>query len=277
MEPNDHGRIAHNHPTLLTLPAEIRIAILEYVFNANLWSNGFVRHSGSGEIVIDGTYRADDHLQPLLTCRQTYHDTNLLALSRTNFAVSNLFFRIPDRLSILSQKQIASIRNIAFVADARHFRRLVEWHEYPFDMRNLKLDNLTIVLHRSSFWHYLFDFTAGITKVLRKLKGVRRFVILRNNALVKGSFHAWYNRLVSSIMRLDYQERYKKEPPNPEETWWDWTYDASAQRICLEARPVKPLMDEESYMKTMKPYEEELRKSEANEEWNPDWRSRNGF
>ena len=262
---------------LVTLPAEIRISILEHVLNDIPVDDGLTKHHISGETIIDHDYRANGHLQLLLTCRRMYEDGNLLAFNRTSFIVSNLFFRMSDRLSILHPKQIAAVRNIAFVADTRHFRDLVEWRGYPFDVRNLRLDTLTIVLHRSSVWHYLFDYTAGITRILRNLKGVRRFVILRNNALVKGSFHTWYNRLVSSIMRVDHFERYKKSPPTPEEVWWEWDYDATARMICLEARPSKPIMDEESYMTVMKPLEEELKASEANEEWNPDWRSRNGF
>ena len=119
--------------------------------------------------------------------------------------------------------------------------------------------------------------TADITKLLRRLQGVRRLVFLRNNALVKGSFKTWFNRLVGLIMKVDHHERYDKTPPNLEAVWWEWSYDSTAHRICLEARAPRPIMDEEAYMKMIQPLMEELRISIESEEWNPDPRSRLPF
>lgn len=263
-------------PSLLTLPAEIRMAILDHVFAEDTSGDGLTNHGKPGGICLDERYRANETLQALLTCRQIYQDGSIMAFGRTKFVISNLFFQIPDRLSPLHSKQLGAIRSIAFVADKRHIRRLIEWHESPFDIPSLSLDTLTIVLHRSSFWHYLFDFTAGITRLLRRLKGVKRFVLIRNNALVKGSFKTWYNRLVGLIMKVDHHERYEKTPPNLEHVWWKWSFDEVAQAICLEARPSRPMIDEEKYMLTMMPLMEELKTSVENEEWNPDPRTRNG-
>ena len=263
---------------LLHLPAEIRIAILEYVFNDNRAKDGFTNLNQPGGqpggIIVDEDYGANECLQPLLTCRQIYEDGNLLALTRTNFVISNLFFQIPKRLDRLHPKQIAAVRSIAFVADARHFRKLVDWRKYPFNMPNLYLDTLSIVLHRSSFWHYLFDFTDGLAMLLRSLHGLRRFVIVKNNALVKGSFKTWYNRLIDLMIKIDHHERYGKVPPNPEQVWWKWSYDEIAQSACFEACPTKPVVDEETYWQLMEPLVEELRVGKENEEWNPDPRSR---
>lgn len=205
-----------------------------------------------------------------------YQDGNLLALSRTNFMVSNLFFNIPERLAILHPKQVEAIRSITFVADARQFRRLIDWNGSPFGMPSLKLETLTIVLHRSSFWHYLFDFTADIVKLLRNLTGVKRFVFVRNAARVKGSFKTWYNRLVGLIMKVDHQERYMRPDHCLETTWWDWSYDQVAQSFSLEAKPPRPLVDEESYFQQMLPLMEDLRVSVESEEFNPDPRAHNG-
>lgn len=160
------------------------------------------------------------------------------------------------------------------VADNRHFKKLLGWGEHPFGMSSLQLNTLTIVLHRSSRWHYLFDFTADIVKLLRQLEGVKRFVIVRNAALVKGSLKTWYNRLVALILKIDHQERYDKKPANPEKTWWSWSFDEVAQSIILEARPSKPTIDEESYMQQVLPLMEDLKSSIESEEWNPDPRSR---
>ena len=262
--------------TLLALPTEIRIAILEYVFNESLHLDGFKNHGRHGGTVIDEGYSTNDYLQPLLTCRQMYKDGSLLALNRMSFVISNVFFQVPERLSLLHPKQVAAVRNIAFVADARHFRKLVDWGQCPFDMPNLQLDTLTIVLHRSSFWHYLFDFTRGIAYLLRRLQGVRRLVIVRNSALVKGSFKTWYNRLVGLIMKVDHHERYDQIPSNLEKVWWEWSYDAVAQSASFEARPARPMMGEEPYMQLMRPLVEALKICVENEEWNPDPRSWNG-
>jgi len=264
--------------TLLALPAEIRMAILEYVFADNLLIDGLKNHNKNGGLTLDEHYSVNKSTQPLLTCRQLYQDGCLLAFNRTAFVINSLFIanNIPQRLAILHPKQILAIRSISFVADARHFRKLIDWGECPFGMPSLNLDTLTVVLHRSSFWHYLFDFTSDIVRLLRKLRSVRRLVFVRNGALVKGSFHTWYNRLVGLIMKVDHQERYMSTSCKPESVWWSWSFDNQAQRFCLEALPAKEMVDEETYMKQIQPLMEELMKSVENEEWNPDPRSRNG-
>ncbi|KAK5112991.1 hypothetical protein LTR85_011013 [Meristemomyces frigidus] len=266
-------------PKLLGLPAEIRIAILEYVFEDNLLNDGFKNRDASGGIILDDSYGVNKSMQPLFTCRQMYQDCGLLALSRTAFVINSLFIanNVPERLAALHAKQVAAIRSITFVADAKHFRKMIDWGNCPLGVSSLKLDTLTVVLHRSSFWHYLFDFTSDICRLLRNLNGVRRFIFVRNNALVKGSFKTWYNRLIGLIMKMDHHERYMKSPCNPETVWWRWSYDSMAESFCLEALPAKESVDEETYMQQMQPLLEALKLSVENEEWNPDPRSRNGF
>ncbi|KAK0250711.1 hypothetical protein LTR91_014476 [Friedmanniomyces endolithicus] len=265
-------------PKLLTLPAEIRIRILEYVFADNTLDNGLRIHDATGEVVVDERYRTAALLQPLSICQQFHADGVLLAFTRTTFVANSLFVAniIPERLSMLHEKQTESIRSVSFVADARHFRKLVDWGEHAFGLPALKLDTLTIVLHRSSFWHYLFDFTTGIARLLRHLKAVRRLVFVRNRALVKGSFKAWCNRLIGLMMKFDHQGRYDKTPAELESVWWTWAFDDTAQSFSLEAKPTKDMVDEETYMQQILPLMEALRDSIESEEWNPDPRSRNG-
>ncbi|KXS95266.1 hypothetical protein AC578_9459 [Pseudocercospora eumusae] len=260
--------------TFLSLPAEIRSAILEHVFDSNLQVQLFLGQESLGGIFHNEDYSASSLLAPLLVCKQFYQDSSLLALARTNFIVSNVFFKIPQRISTLHPKQIEAVRSIAFVADARHFRQLHDWAQRPFGIKNLSLDNLTIVLRRSSNWHYLFDFTTDIVHLLRALTGVKKFTFVRNVALVKGSFKTWYNRLIGLILKIDHLERYDKTPTNPEKTWWSWSYDEVAHSFTLEAKPAKRIMDEETYMQEILPLMEELRVSMEHEEWNPDPRSR---
>lgn len=256
---------------------QIRIHILEYVFEDTATENTvFNSRKVPGCIILNQDYSATSSLHALSTCRQLYIDGSLLALNRTSFLCTSLFCDIPARLSILHPKQIAAIRSIAFVADQRHFRKLLDWGQQPFGMAGLSLDTITIVLHRSSFWHYLFDFTADIVKLLRTLKRVRRLVFVRNAALVKGSFKTWYNRLIGLMMKTDHFQRYDVLPPTPEEVWWTWSYEERTQSFTLEAQPARDMMDEETYMTRMLPLMEELRDSMEHEEWNPDPRSRNG-
>jgi hypothetical protein len=259
---------------LLSLPAELRVYILEYVFHDPDRPSGLLKQVKTGRLVLDDCYSANQNLAPLLVCRQLYQDSGCLGFKTTTFLVASLFGDIPKQLSILKSKQVESIRNITFVADGRQFRKIVDWKQHAFDITSLRLDTLTIALHRSSPWHYLYDYTGPMVQLLRRLQGVRRLAVVRNDARVKGSLHAWYNRLVGLMLKIDHQQRYETSPPNPEQVWWEWSFDSPAQRMCLEARPPKPLVDEEEYIQNVLPLMEELRDSVENEEWNPDPRSR---
>nr|POF17972.1 hypothetical protein CFP56_13383 [Quercus suber] len=249
--------------------------ILEHVFEDSVSAaKCFTNHSAPGGILLNEDYGASNYLQPLSTCRQLYYDGKQLAMTRTEFVCASLFGDIPQRLSFLPRNQVAAIRSISFVADQRQFRKLQDWGQHAFGMPDLNLDCLTVILHRSSPWHYLMDFTADMVRLLRHLHGVRRFVFVRNAARVKGSFRTWYNRLIGLIMKRDHHERYLVSPSNPEKIWWTWRYDDLAQTFTLEAQPARASMDEETYMQQMLPLMEELRESIENEEWNPDPRSR---
>nr|POF06914.1 hypothetical protein CFP56_31538 [Quercus suber] len=251
METGAHDRQGSEMPCLLSMPAE-----------------------ASGGILLNEQYDASAYLNPLSTCRQLYYDGQHLAMTRTPFVCASLFGNIPERLSILDPKQVAAIRSISFVADQRQFRKLQDWGLHAFGVPNLDLLSLTVILHRSSPWHYLMDFTTDLVNLLRNLHGVRRFVFVRNAARVKGSFRTWYNRLVGLILKRDHHERYLVDPPNLEKIWWTWRYDDLAQTFTLEARPARERMDEETYMQQILPLMEELKESIENEEWNPDPRSR---
>jgi hypothetical protein len=266
---------AHQPASLLTLPSELRSHILEYIFDDNLSHVGLAKRIESSSIVVDHTYGAAALLAPLLTCRQLYLDGHIPAFKRTHFLVTNLYIDIPERLSRLSSKQLNALRLITLVADSRHFRAMRAWGGHAFNNAALHLDCLTIVLHQTTH-HYLFDFTADIAKLLRRLQGVRRIVFVRNQAYVKGAFKTWCNRLIGIIMKIDHYERYDAKPPNPEQTWWKWKFDEVSETFCLDARPSKQMVDEETYMQQIKPLVDQLMSSIESEEWNPDPRTRNG-
>lgn len=119
----------------------------------------------------------------------------------------------------------------------------------------------------------MFDYTSDIVKLLRSSQGVKRLVFVKNAAMVKGSFRTWFNRLVGLILKIDHAERYDREPPNLEKTWWSWKFDGVGERFWLEAREPKELVDEESYMRGILPLMEGLRDSVELEEVNPDVRA----
>jgi len=261
--------------SLFTLPSEIRSCILEYAFDDNLSHTGMRKSIGTSSIVIDHMYNASALLAPLLTCRHLYLDGHIPAFKRTHFLVTNLYIDIPERLSRLSNKQLNVLRSITLVADSRHFRAMRAWDDHAFSNAALHLDSLTIVLHQTTH-HYLFDFTADIAKLLRRLQGVQRITFVRNGAYVKGAFKTWCNRLIGIIMKIDHYERYDANPPNPEQTWWVWKFDEEAETFCLDARSSKETVDEETYMQQIKPLVDQLMLSIESEEWNPDPRTRNG-
>ena len=263
--------------TFLDLPTEIRVAILEYVFEANLYGDGFVNRNEPGGIVIDDDYTATSNMAPLLTCRQFYQDANYVAIARTPFVIRDTFTNISRQLATLHPKQVESIRSITFLAGLRQFQNMQQWGMYPFGLPSLRLATLTFVFPRSSYWQYPNDHNHEIVKLLRNLESVQKIVFVRNGANVKGHFRTWYNRLVGFILKEDHHRRYNCDPPIVEKVWWSWSYDDLAESFCLEAKPAKPIMKEEDYMEMMKPLVQELIKRMENEEWDPDPRARNGF
>ncbi|KAK4997278.1 hypothetical protein LTR66_003283 [Elasticomyces elasticus] len=297
--------------TLLTLPAEIRNAIYELVFDpahACTISNDecgpgvdeayttwqLERHGPDTSLLIKRprpstsnipanytTLPASHHLLPLLTCRQIHAEANLLAYKHTFFKVTNLFFDIPTQLRLLRVEQVRIIRSLALVADKRHFTRLLEWCSpnnpeafHVFGVPDLQLNELRFILHRTSYWQYLFDFTKSFTTLLRSLSGVKRIVFERNGAKVKGTFFTWCNRLIGLMLKMDHHHRYVVQPPRCEQSWWSWQFDSEAETLSLIALPAKVVMSVADYENWVKPLREELEESMTHEEWNPDPMSR---
>ncbi|KAI9654535.1 MAG: hypothetical protein M1821_006625 [Bathelium mastoideum] len=260
----------------LNLPAEIRISVLEYVFEAKLSGDGFVNCNRTNNVILDDNYTASSNMAPLLTCRQFYHDASYVALARTPFVIKDTFTVISRQLAALHPKQVESIRSITFVAGRRQFQEMHSWGTRPFGVPSLRLETLSVVFPRSSYWHYPSDHNHELVKLLRNLQGVRKIIFVRNGAFIKGHFRTWYNRLVGSIMKEDHHRRYNCMPSDLEKVWWGWSYDDPGDRFYLEAKPAKPIMGEQAYMEMMKPLVLELTERMENEEWDPDPRARNG-
>jgi hypothetical protein len=244
--------------TLLNLPVEIFNLILDFVFEDNTANHGLRRCDMTSALILDETYTCKSTLDILLTNKQFYQ-YNLLALSRTHFQLTNPYSDIPIRLSQLRTTHLSLLRSLTFVADARQFRALRKWGTHPFGLSALNIDNLTLVLHRSSCWHYLYDFTVDLVELLRSLHGVKRLAILRNHARVKGGFKTWYHRLIGLLLKIDHQQRYDVPVPCCEETWWEWRWCEVEQSVEMIALPPKPWVEEEVYFRQILPAMEALR------------------
>ncbi|KAF2191582.1 hypothetical protein K469DRAFT_558543 [Zopfia rhizophila CBS 207.26] len=265
----------------LTLPAELRLAILDFALSSQNNGDGFCNRSPvwPGGLYLDENYSSSSsNLGILLTCRQFRHDFTVLAFSRIPFVITDIYSSLLTRLNILQSHQISAIRHLTFVAGARQFREMVHWHRYPFNVEALRLDSLKVVLHRSAHWHYPSDFTSDMVSLLRRLQHVQSLSFFRNGANVKGFFKTWYNRLIGLVLKEDHYQRYDApSAPNVEDTWWDWGFDDSGEWFELQAREKRALLAEEEYLEGMRPMVERLMREMEREEVDPDPRARNGW
>ncbi|KAF2106869.1 hypothetical protein BDV96DRAFT_506993 [Lophiotrema nucula] len=269
--------------TFASLPAELRIQILTYVV-AQPSLAGFERivpptfpANMSTKLHVDNDYTSSANLAPLLVCKQWHDDFAHLAFRKTHFVVTDMYNTLPQRLDMLSDWKLQNIRKIAFVAGARQFRELVHWPQYPFNNPSLRLDSLTVVLHRSAHWHYPSDFTRDMVNLLRRLENVKVLKFIRNGANVKGFFKTWYNRLIGLLLKEDHFQRYDVAGgPHLEKTWWEWRYRDEDQSFEMRSREAKPVMAEEEYMEFVKPLVGRLMNEMAEEEMSPSSGNRNG-
>lgn len=286
------------------LPPEIRTKIYALIFDpSHSRKQAYHEHPDSPTLpnqpaILQPNYFASDILLPLLTCRQFAHDAQPLAFSRTLFVVRNPYTSKNVRLRLtthLPPHLVSSIRHIAFVAEADHFRSMRHWGGSPFGCALLShVENLDIVLFKSSYWHYLFDFNTLFISLLRGLEGVERVSWVQNGSRVKPHFHTWFNRFVRTMLQVDRFERFGIEDgvgadggggggssvwkgPNPEKVWWEWAFDAEAQIASLRAvRAKKKDMGLEEYLAYMVPVQQALARSIAAEQEDPDPMSRTG-
>ncbi|KAF2147682.1 hypothetical protein K461DRAFT_272377 [Myriangium duriaei CBS 260.36] len=267
-------------PGFFDLPAEIRTHIYDLIFSLPSTYSSAFPPSPSSPVRLCPDYLASTHLLPLLTNRQFHSEAHLLAFSRTLFIITNPYLSLTlgsHISSLLPPRTIACLRHVAFVADARHFRLLRTWSVdgHAFGLPSLKLESLGIILARSSYWHYLFDFNVPLVTLLRGLEGVEKVVFVRNNALIKGTLHTWYNRLVKLMLKTDLVERYERSPARVEKSWWAWECDREKQTVTLEVREAKPEgLSKEEYGEVMAPLYETLMLSMESEEYDPDPMSR---
>ncbi|KAF2714713.1 hypothetical protein K504DRAFT_344385, partial [Pleomassaria siparia CBS 279.74] len=229
-------------------------------------------------LILNRDYSSSSHLSILLVCRQFRHDFTALAFQCTRFHISNMYTPFTDLLRPLCDIHIRSLRKIVVVAGAKHFREMVHWVRYPWNMENLKLEELTVAMHRSTYSHYPADFTTDLVGMLRRLQNVKVLKFMLNGATVKGFFKTWYNRLIGLVLKEDHFQRYDAPgAPNLEDTWWTWNYDENARWFDLLAHTPKPVMVEGEYMEMVKPLVQKLVRDMEEEEEDHDPRVINGF
>ncbi|KAF2015294.1 hypothetical protein BU24DRAFT_491558 [Aaosphaeria arxii CBS 175.79] len=275
----------HQTSPFLRLPPEIRLAIMEHVFEPPPRNTGFITphsisacpRSNLSHLILDTTYFPSTSLALLLTCHQFSHDFTRLAFTHTPFTLTNPFTPLaPQITKTLHPHQIASIRHLRLVAGAHQFRDMCTWRQHAFNLPTLHLATLDIVFHSSGYWHYPADFTADVVQLLRRLEGVDALRFVRNGALVKGGFKTWCNRVVALVLKEDHWNRYDAPgAPVLEATWWTWTFwdrEQVFELVAMEGE--RGAMPEEVYMKEVGPLVEALMRSVESEEREPDPRPR---
>jgi hypothetical protein len=268
--------------TFASLPTEIRLEILSYVFNQEdrtgfrMYSSALLPPTG---LYIDDTYSSAARLQVLLTCRQFGNDFTTLAFRNTHFIVRDTFRPVRSQLDILTSYHISALRNLSFVVVGQtQFRDMMHWSKYPFDLNGLRLDTLAVIFHRSGHLHYPHDFTHSLVALLRRLQNVQKLKFIRNGANIKGFFKTWFNRLVGLILKEDHHQRYDfPGAPHLPACWWDWSFDDAEQSFELVAREPMGVVEETAYMEIVKPWIEKLMSDMEQEEVDPDPRARNGW
>ncbi|OAL48491.1 hypothetical protein IQ07DRAFT_102619 [Pyrenochaeta sp. DS3sAY3a] len=237
--------------SLLSLPAELRLHIAAYAFNqqpnAGLMksniplSRGFPsrmqRRSG---LCIDPGYSASSNLALLLVCRQFYHDFKDIAFQFTRFIITanpaGTIAQQPDQL-------LKRLRTLLIQCDSAS---ITTWQTFPFNNSTIKLDELTLVLE-------CIPHDLEMPRLLRRLKNIRvlKFIVSSQKYI---SSRLEVNRMCGGILREDHYQRYDApNAPNIEATWWEWSSSGKDNIFTLIAQPPRPIMEEQEYMRYVKP------------------------
>lgn len=120
--------------SLLSLPAELRNQIYEGVFEPDT----SVREDRVGASIA---------LEPLLTCRQFYEESHLIAFSSVRFFTEG-WHKLPDRLAVLRPEKVRSIRHLVVLGTPMSCSIGDALRNELFERLALRLDSLIIAL-----WH----------------------------------------------------------------------------------------------------------------------------
>jgi hypothetical protein len=209
------------HPTLQTIPAELRLQILSYLLpSSSEIPNHALEPAGLGldDLRLSPSYQASETavLNYLLVCRQFAIEFTAQAYRSANFVIRSTYAppSLPDRLSVLSQIQISSLRHISIVVSGTLFFQeevLNGWRSHVFNNPDLRLDTLSFILARHwqpisvrDFMPALVSWLVGLDRQTAPKK--IRFVY--NDATDLGTFIGWYVELLHRLLGEDHRLRF---------------------------------------------------------------------
>lgn len=242
--------------TFLSLPTELRLQIAAYALEQSLDDGPFKTEPitycdpdsvgpPTHTLSLDPSYTATSNLSILLVCRQFRDDFRCLALQKTWFLLT-----VHQGRTIAGQTDelLRNVRKIAI--SCGYHDSILSWYRFPFNNTCMKLDELTLSMF------YLPDIME-LVRLLRRLQNVKVMRILPH--VLDG-----VRRLFGAILKEDHFQRYDaRNAPNLPKTWWEWSYNQEESGYILVAQDPKPVMEEEDYMRFVKPLIDELMQDAA--------------
>lgn len=133
---------------------------------------------------------------------------------------------------------------------------LLQWQDDPgfFIRECVRLDALYVAPHTWSDW----TDTKAMTGYLRQLKNIRTIHFIPLNNELQTHRNNCYS-LIGAILKEDHYERYDAiGAPHLETTWWKWSHNRNSQIFTFTAQDARPVMEEETYMVSVKPLIDDL-------------------
>lgn len=227
----------------LSLPTELRLQIASYALEqlpADEKGREELLHHFQGPL-----YKASDNLAIRLVCRQCNYDFSRLAIQKTAFVLRHE----PTRKIDTQPDELLRDVRILVVGG-----RLIvnQWKKFPFNRECLSLDELSLY-DTLGFNEHRQD----VVRMLRCLQNVKQVSFSEGSSLI--SERLGFCRLIGHILKEDHYQRYDSpHAPQPEATWWSWSYKNGQKRELLIAQEPKPIMEEQDYLLLIKPKVDEL-------------------
>jgi hypothetical protein len=256
--------IAMTAPTLLSLPAEIRLQIWSCVFTQPP-NAAFIRSPRTHELILHPHYSAPAQLSLRLTCCQICNEVgNILPFQRTTFVIRVMDpHTFTQRSTSLLDHQFGSIKKLALPI---HW--IISGHSvWPDDcwiiMRQwLSLSELALYfeeekVHTNVFYGLEIVIAESVREHLEYLTNVKVVKVFRNGSSY--NLRDWYRMMVGMMLKGDHYFRYDKKSNLANKNskyldlWWDWKFDVRDQTLELFARAPIPIMPEAEYIELVAP------------------------
>jgi hypothetical protein len=224
--------------TFLFLPVELRLHIATYAFEQPR-DAGLTSPTAGW---LDTEYDPSVYLSILLVCRQFHDDFAQLAFQKTRFIVKR-----DDFTGSIRNLRVEKLRALRKLAIRHRGLAIFEWHRYPFNNENLRLDELCIATDDRDCGRF--------TGLLRRLQHVKTIRILPGTAVAP----AVYARLAGAMYKEDHYQRYDApDAPDVGHVWFEPSFVEKDLSIGLVAKAPQPVVVEEEYMNAIKSKIEEL-------------------